>query len=170
MSFKIRRATPYDAPHLVSLINELAKYEHLLHQSRPDVDALAKHLAPDAQPRCGALVAVVQSGDGTGEQVVGMALYFFNYSTFLTRWGIFLEDLFVLPDYRGQGIGFALLKRLAQIAVKNECRRLDWNVLNWNELAIEFYHQIGAKPMTDWTTMRLSEDALKQLGSPEASN
>ena len=167
MAFHIRQATPNDAPHLVSLINALAEYEHLLDESHPDVDALAKHLAPDAQPGCKALVAVVQSADGIEEKVVGMALYFFNYSTFLTSWGIFLEDLFVLPDYREQGIGIALLKRLAQIAVKNGCRRLDWNVLNWNELAIEFYHQIGAKPMADWTTMRLSEDAMAQLASHE---
>lgn len=167
--FQIRQATPNDAPHLVRLINALAEYEHLLHESHPDVDALAKHLASDAQPKCEALLAVVKSEDGSSEEVVAMALYFFNYSTFLTRWGIFLEDLFVLPDSRGQGIGFALLKRLAQIAVKNGCRRLDWNVLNWNELAIDFYRQIGAKPMADWTTMRLSEDALAQLGSHGAS-
>jgi GNAT superfamily N-acetyltransferase len=170
MPFQIRQAVPNDAPHLVSLINALAEYEHLLHASHPDVDALAKHLAPDAQPGCEALLAVVKSEDGTSEVIVGMALYFFNYSTFLTKWGIFLEDLFVLPDYRGHGIGFALLKRLAQLAVKKGCRRLDWNVLDWNELAIDFYRQIGAKPLAEWTTMRLSEDALEQLGSHEAPN
>ncbi len=161
MSFHVRSATPDDAEDLVVLINALAAYEHLLHESHPDAVNLAKHLSPDAHPRCEALVAI----DDTSGKLVGMALYFFNYSTFLTKWGIFLVDLFVLPEYRGQGMGYALLKRLAQVAVKNNCRRLDWNVLDWNQLAIDFYRQIGAKPLADWTTMRLSEDALMQMGS-----
>ena len=164
MDFFLRPATPADAQALVGLIDALAEYEHLSHESHPDADALAKHLAPEATPKVEALVAIARSDDHSGEQVVGMALYFFNYSTFLTRWGIFLEDLFVLPAFRGKGIGFALLKRLAQVALENDCKRLDWNVLDWNQLAIDFYHQIGAVPLSDWTTMRLKEEALKKLG------
>ncbi len=163
--FHIRQATSEDAPRLVELINALAEYEHLSHESHPEVEALAKHLAPEAQPKCNALVAVL---DSTGE-IVGMALYFFNYSTFLTRWGIFLEDLFVLPEVREKGIGFALLKQLAKAAIEHGCQRLDWSVLDWNGLAINFYQQIGAKPMSDWTTMRLSGVALMRLGSDEVS-
>ena len=165
MSFHIRQATPEDAPHLVKLINALADYEHLSHESNPDVESLAKHLGPNAHPKCEALVAV----DASSQDVVGMALYFFNYSTFLTRWGIFLEDLFVMPNERGRGIGFALLKRLAQVAVDHDCERLDWNVLDWNQLAIKFYEQIGAKTLSEWKTMRLSGDALRHLASDEVS-
>ena len=161
MSFSIRQATPEDAKSLVVLINELATYEQLSHESQPDVEALQKHLAPDAQPRCEALVAVAADSGA----IVGMALYFYNYSTFLTRWGIFLEDLFVKPAYRGQGIGFGLLQALAQRAVEKGCKRLDWNVLDWNDLALDFYHQLGAEPMSDWTTMRLTGNALQRLGS-----
>lgn len=164
MNFHIRPATPADAPHLVRLIDALAEYEHLSEESHPDADALAKHLAPEATPRIEALVAVVDADDATDEQVVGMALYYFNYSTFLTRWGIFLEDLFVFSDYRGKGIGFALLRRLSRIALEHGCARVDWNVLDWNQLAIDFYHRIGARPLSDWNTMRLSGEALEKLG------
>ncbi len=163
MSFHIREATPADAERLTYLINALAGYEHLEHESNPDAEALARHLSPGAQPRCHALVA---EKDG---EVVGMALYFFNYSTFLTRWGIFLEDLFVLPDFRGTGIGFALLKALARVAVSHDCQRLDWNVLDWNQLAIDFYQKLGAEPLAGWTTMRLAGDALQQMGASEAA-
>ena len=163
MSYHIREATPEDAPHLVRLINALAEYEHLSHVSNPKVEEIAKHLAPQAQPRCAALLAI----DDSSDEAIGMALYFFNYSTFLTRWGIFLEDLFVDPQHRGKGVGFELLKRLAQVAVDYGCERLDWNVLDWNQLAIDFYKKIGAEPLAEWTTMRLSGDALRQLGSHE---
>lgn len=161
MPFTIRFAGPEDAETLCQLIRDLAEYEHLLHEAHPDAGALSRHLAPDATPRCHALLA---EEDG---KPVGMALYFFNYSTFLTRWGLFLEDLFVAPEYRGKGAGFALLKRLAQIAVQEGCERLDWNVLDWNAMAISFYEKLGAKPQDDWTTMRLSGNALHTLGAAE---
>lgn len=158
--FHIRTATPDDAPTLVKLINDLAAYEKLSHESHPDVEALAKHLAPNVNPRCEALLAVVDSDDEGSGEIVGMALYFYSYSTFLTKWSVFLEDLFVSPDYRGKGIGFALLRALAGVAVEKGCERLDWNVLNWNKLAIDFYEQLGAVPQSEWTTMRLSGEAL----------
>ena len=148
---------------MVELIRELADYENLLHEAHPNTEQLQKHLSVESNPRCEALVAV----DHDTGHIVGMALYFHNYSTFLTQWGLFLEDLFVKPAYRGQGIGFALLKRLAEIALDRGCMRLDWNVLDWNELAISFYKKIGAKQLSDWRTMRLTGDALVQLGSME---
>jgi len=154
----IRPAGPADAETLVSLILELAEYERLTHEAVPDAEALRKHLAPEAQPRCEALIA---EQDG---QPIGFALYFHNYSTFLTRWGIYLEDIYVKPAYRGKGTGFALLKRVAEIAVERGCRRLDWAVLDWNEPAIAFYRKLGARPMDDWTTMRLTGEALEKLG------
>ena len=163
MSFTLRDATPDDAAALVQLVLELADYEHLLSEARPNVEQLQKHLSPSANPRCEALVAI----DDTQGNIVGMALYFYSYSTFLTQWGLFLEDLFVQPAYRGKGIGFRLLKRLAAIALERDCKRLDWNVLDWNELAISFYKKIGAKQLTDWRTMRLTGDALVHLGSME---
>lgn len=161
MSFTIRQASPEDAPTLVALILELADYERLSDQARPQEEALAKHLSPQTNPRCEALIAE----DADSGQVAGMALYFCNYSTFLTQWGLFLEDLFVRPSFRGCGIGFALIQRLAELAVARGCERLDWNVLDWNDLAIDFYKQLGAEPLEEWTTMRLSGDALMRLGA-----
>jgi GNAT superfamily N-acetyltransferase len=95
---------------------------------------------------------------------VGFALFFHNYSTFLGRPGLYLEDLFVLPEHRGRGHGKALLRELARLAVQRGCGRLEWSVLNWNEPAIAFYRSLGAVPMTKWTVYRLSGDALARLG------
>lgn len=158
MPFTVRHAGPDDAEVLVSLILELAEYERMTDEAEPDADALRKHLAPDANPRCDALLA---EDDATGE-AVGFALFFQNYSTFLSRWGIYLEDLYVKPSFRGQGIGFALLKRVADVADERGCRRLEWSVLNWNQLAIDFYRRLGARSMDDWTTMRLTEFGLEK--------
>ena len=162
MTYHLRAAGPEDAERLAALILELADYERLRHEARPDAHALAAHLAPDARPRCEALLAEV---DG---EAVGFALYFPNYSTFLTRWGIYLEDLYVRPDWRGRGIGFALLRRVAQATVERGGRRLDWSVLDWNAPALDFYRRLGARPLDDWTTMRLAGDALRRLGTPPA--
>jgi GNAT superfamily N-acetyltransferase len=93
----------------------------------------------------------------------GFALFFHNYSTFLAQRGIYLEDLFVKPEFRGRGIGHALLVRLAQLAVERHCGRLEWAVLDWNESAIGFYQRLGAKPMVDWTVFRLTDQALARL-------
>lgn len=155
--FVIRRALPADAPTLCRLIDGLAEFERLSHESNPDARALASHLSPDANPRCDALVAE----DRASGRALGFALFFPNYSTFLTGWGIYLEDLFVEPEARGRGIGKALLAAVAREAVLRGARRLDWSVLTWNEGAIGFYQSIGAKPMDDWKTMRLSGEALR---------
>ncbi len=161
MPFTIRAAVPEDAPCIVDLINALARYERLEDKSHPDEGQLRKQLREDASPRIEALV-VHERGSG---KCIGFALYFHNYSTFLTNFGLFLEDLYVDPVYRGQGIGLALFKNLARIATQRGCRRLDWNVLDWNETAKTFYDKLGATPQSDWVTMRLQENQLTELVS-----
>ena len=156
----IRPAIPDDAETLVALIRELAEYEKLLHEAHPSVERLRQHLDADAQPGCEALVAETQEGEPAG-----FALYFFNYSTFLTRFGLYLEDLFVRPDHRGHGVGFRLLQRVAQAAADYGCERMDWAVLDWNQSAIDFYRQLGAKPLNDWTTMRLETEAIQSVAN-----
>ncbi len=161
MSFTLRPAGPDDAETLCRLIVELAEYVRLAHEAHPDADALRRHLAADALPRCEALLAE----DHVTGKAVGFALFFPNYSTFLTCWGLYLEDLYVQPASRGRGIGLALLQRVARIAVDRGCGRLDWSVLSWNELAIDFYRGLDAKAMDDWVRMRLEGEALRQLGT-----
>jgi len=158
MQFSIRTATPEDAKTLVELILELAAYEQLLDEAEPSVQLLREQLREDAQPRCEALLAETEEGDA-----VGFALFYRHYSTFLTNFGLYLEDVYVRPTYRGEGIGFALLQRVAQIAEERDCRRLDWAVLDWNESAIDFYHQLGAERLDEWTTMRLDEKQIEEV-------
>jgi len=159
----IRKATPDDAEVLQDLILELAAYERLLDEAEPSVELLREHLSEEALTGCEALLAETDSGTA-----VGFALFFHNYSTFLTNAGLYLEDLFVKPTYRGEGIGFALLQRCAEIAEARGCRRMDWAVLDWNEEAIEFYEDIGAEPLDDWTIMRLDEAGIEAVA--EASS
>jgi GNAT superfamily N-acetyltransferase len=128
----------------------------LLDQCVAREETLQEHLFGE-NPYCEVLIAEDASGPA------GFALYFFNYSTFLTAPGIYLEDLFVLPERRGAGVGRALLTRLAQIALERGCARLEWSVLDWNEPAIGFYRRLGARMMDEWTTCRLSGDALLAL-------
>ncbi len=152
----VRDATPADVPTLVRLIRALAEYERLGHEAEPDADRLREHLFGD-RPCAQALVAEVNGA------AVGFALYFTSYSTFLTRPGLYLEDLFVLPDHRGHGHGKALLIELARRAVARGCGRLEWAVLDWNEPAIRFYQSLGAKAMSEWTVNRVTGDALVWL-------
>jgi diamine N-acetyltransferase len=154
----IRKATPDDAETLQDLILELAAYEQLLDEAEPSVDLLREHLSEEALTGCEALIAETDSGTA-----VGFALFFHNYSTFLTNAGLYLEHLFVKPTYRGEGIGVALFRRLAEIAQDRGCRRMDWAVLDWNTEAIEFYDDLGAEPLDDWTMMRLDEDAIEDV-------
>lgn len=162
LGIRIRRAGPDDADVITALILELADYERLAHEAAPRVEALRRHLDAASNPRCEAFLA---EHELSGE-VVGFALYFLNYSTFLTRWGLYLEDLYVKPDFRGRGAGFGLFKRVAQVAVEYGCQRLDFSVLRWNDLALDFYRKLGAEVMSDWTEMRIAGKALQQLGKP----
>ncbi|WP_448602278.1 N-acetyltransferase family protein [Thermoleptolyngbya sp.] len=158
----LRLATPADAPALFELVLALAEYEKLTHEVVGSAERLAEHLGGD-RPLVEALLAEVD------QQTVGFALFFSNYSTFLTKPGIYLEDLFVRPAYRGQGIGKALLSSLAKLALERGCGRLEWNVLDWNEPAIAFYKRIGAKILPDWRTCRVTGEAIAQLASLDQS-
>lgn len=159
----IRAATPDDAPDLVRLINELADYEKLAHESQPDQAVLRAQLADHSRPRIEALVAVVD------DRTVGFALFFHSYSTFLTNFGMYLEDLYVEASRRGQGIGYALLMALVRLAAERGCQRLEWSVLDWNEPAIAFYRQLGAEPLGDWIKMRLDAEAIQRLAGNHPS-
>jgi GNAT superfamily N-acetyltransferase len=144
---RLRAAETTDVPVIFQLIGELADYERLRHQMVGDVNDLGRHLF--GEPRYAH--ALMADWDGAP---AGFALYFFNYSTFLCRPGLYLEDLFVRPAARGRGIGLALLTALEQRAREAGCGRLEWSVLDWNESAIEFYRRFGARPMQDWILYR----------------
>ena len=154
----IRQAGPDDAETLARLIVEFADYER--HEAAPDVAALRRHLASTASPGCAALLAEHEASG----QIIGFALYFQCYSTFLTRWGMYFEDLYVKPEFRGRGAGFGLLKRMAEIALESGYDCLDFSVLSWNERAIDFYRKLSAQDLPDRKWMRLSGEALEQLG------
>ncbi|MBH9553198.1 GNAT family N-acetyltransferase [Inhella gelatinilytica] len=154
----IRSATPADVPTLLALIRELAVFEKLEHLVQSDAALLTEHLF-GAQPVIEAVVAEVEG------KVVAFALFFRNYSTFLTKPGLYLEDLYVQPAHRGAGLGEALLRHLAQLAVARGYGRFEWSVLDWNEHAIRFYERMGAQLMHDWRICRVSGDALAQLGA-----
>ncbi len=154
----IRRATPADVPVIADLIRALAEYEKLAHCVVLDEAKLHSHLF-------GARIyAEVLLAEDAG-QVVGIAVFFHNYSTFRGAPGIYLEDLFVLPEFRGTGHGKALLAELAKIAVARGCARVEWSVLNWNSPAIDFYKSLGATAMNEWTVYRLTDDALARLAN-----
>jgi GNAT superfamily N-acetyltransferase len=144
---RLRAAETTDVPVIFQLIGELADYERLRHQMVGDVNDLGRHLF--GEPRYAH--ALMADWDGAP---AGFALYFFNYSTFLCRPGLYLEDLFVRQAARGRGIGLALLGALEQRAREAGCGRLEWSVLDWNESAIEFYRRFGARPMQDWILYR----------------
>ena len=155
----LRPATPADAATVHGLILDLAAYEKMSADVVATEADTRAALAGDAGPR---LQVVLAEEDGAA---VGFALFFPIYSTFRGNWGMYLEDLYVRPDFRGQGVGYALLQRVAQEAVQAGAQRLDWVVLDWNRLAIDFYERLGARPLSDWTTMRLTGDALQSLGT-----
>lgn len=155
----IRRVVPGDVPALVGLIFELAGYERAADQCHITVDRLRDSLFADSP----ALFAHVAEVDG---EVVGCALWFLNYSTWRGGHGIYLEDLYVRPGMRGRGLGKALLTALARECVEHGYHRLEWSVLDWNTPGIDFYKSLGAFPMDGWTTYRLTDDALRELGTP----
>jgi GNAT superfamily N-acetyltransferase len=153
MALKIERATEQDIPAIMRLVRQLAEYEKLAHDVvSSEVDFRRALFGP--QRNVEALIAFADSSP------VGFALYFYNFSTFLGKRGIYLEDLFVEPEYRGQGIGQALLRHLARIAKDEDCGRMEWSVLTWNQPSIDFYHRLDAVTLEDWRTFRLSGEAL----------
>jgi GNAT superfamily N-acetyltransferase len=154
----ISPATPADIPAILDFIRKLAEYEHLSHTVIATENDLQNHLFGPA-PAAEVLLAKIQ------DKPVGFALYFTTFSTFVGRPGIWLEDLFILPDFRHRGIGRALLRAVAAIAIGRNCGRLEWSVLDWNEPAIQLYKKLGAVPMSDWTTQRLTGDALLRLAN-----
>ncbi|WP_008315329.1 GNAT family N-acetyltransferase [Leptolyngbya sp. PCC 6406] len=154
----IAPATPADVPILFELVQALAAYEQLTHEVTGTAADLHQHLFGD-RPYAEAVVARL------GSTPVGFALFFHNFSTFLMRPGLYLEDLFVLPDYRGHGIGKALLGYLGQVAVTRGCGRLEWQVLDWNETAIAFYNRMGADIKTEWQLCRVTGSALTTLAT-----
>ena len=151
----IRPATAEDTRTICELIRALAEYERLSHEVVLDEGRMREHLF-GPQPFAEVLLAEEAGG------VVGFALFFPNFSTFLGRPGIYLEDIFVLPEHRGKGHGKALLRSIAQLAVERGCGRLEWAVLDWNEPAIAFYRSLGAKSMDEWTTFRLTGEELER--------
>ena len=154
----LRRAVRADVPEILRLIKALAEYEKLAQDVVATEAALAATLFGES-PAAEVLLAEEQG------RAVGFALFFQNYSTFLARPGIYLEDLFVEPQARGKGIGKALLRAVARLAVERGCGRFEWAVLDWNDPAIGFYKSLGARPMDDWTVMRVTGEALRRLGS-----
>lgn len=154
----IRAATRDDAELIHGLILEIAEYEKLRHEVVATVDLIREALFPEH----GLATAHALIGEVDGKPQ-GYALYFFNFSTFMGRAGLYIEDVFVRPAFRGRGLGKALLIALAEIARRRNCARMEWSVLDWNTPAIAFYKSLGARPMDEWTVFRLDEAALRRL-------
>jgi GNAT superfamily N-acetyltransferase len=152
----IRPAVAADVPTILRFIRSLAEYEKLLDSVVADEEKLRATLFGE-RPYAEVLIAT------WNDTPAGFALFFHNYSTFLAKPGIYLEDLFVDPEFRGKGLGKALLIHLAKLAVERDCGRLEWSVLDWNEPAIGFYKSLGATPMDEWTIFRVTGDALTRL-------
>ena len=157
-TIRIARATERDVPLILELIKGLAVYEKLAHELTATEAGLRETLF-GARPAADVIIAYA------GETPAGFALFFPNYSTFLGKPGLYLEDLFVVPEWRGHGLGLALMKQLAAIAVERGCGRFEWSVLDWNEPAIEFYKRLGARLMDGWSIVRVTGDALTRLAS-----
>jgi GNAT superfamily N-acetyltransferase len=159
--FRIEPATEADVPLVLGLIRALAEYERLAHEVVATEASLRQALFG---PRAVAEAIIAHAG----AEAVGLAVWFHNYSTFLGRPGLYLEDLFVMPQWRGRGLGRHMLAYLARVAVARGCGRLEWSVLNWNDPAIRFYQALGARAMDEWTVYRLAGDALERLASEGA--
>src|SRR5437868_3422587 len=159
----IRRAAPEDSHVILELIQALALYERLSDSCMATEEQIRRTLFGE-RPAAEVLLA------SDGGETAGFAVFFTNYSTFLAKPGIYLEDLFVKPHARGKGIGKALLRAIAQLAVERGCGRVEWSVLDWNTPAIRFYEALGAVAMNEWTVYRLTGEPLATLGRPESSH
>ncbi|GAC1643600.1 MAG: GNAT family N-acetyltransferase [Candidatus Dormibacteraceae bacterium] len=157
MTLAIRPGEKADVPVIAHLIRELARFEKLEHEVVMTEDLLARNLFG---PHRYAETVLAEDGG----KPIGFALFFHTFSTFLGKPGLYLEDLFVVPNQRGSGVGRALLRELARIALERDCGRLEWAVLNWNRDAIRFYERLGARPNSEWTVYRLAGEALTTLG------
>jgi len=158
----VRPAVREDTGQILAFIRELAEYEQLAHEAVADEAGLAQQLFGPT-PRAEVLIAEV---DGAA---AGFALFFHNFSTFVGKPGLYLEDLFVRPQYRSLGLGKRLMARLAKIALDRDCGRFEWSVLDWNTPAIDFYRRIGAVGMDEWTVQRVTGDALHALAAQDAA-
>lgn len=163
MTFRIEPARPQDAAILLSLIRGLAEYEKLSHLVVATEAQLREELFGE-RPVIEAVIGWEGAGDAA--EAVGFALFFYNFSTFLARRGLYLEDLFVVPAARGRGYGKALMLHLARLAVERGCGRIEWSVLDWNQPSIDFYQALGAQLLPDWRICRVTGDALIKLGQP----
>jgi GNAT superfamily N-acetyltransferase len=157
--FSIRPAIAADTSEILRLIRGLAEYEKLAHMA-VGTDALMREALFGARPSAEALVVE------RGGRAIGFAIYFTTFSTFLCKPGLYLEDLFVEPEHRGLGIGKAVLRQLAALAVERGCGRFEWRVLDWNEPSIRFYESLGAKLMPEWILVRMTEQSLALLAAP----
>jgi GNAT superfamily N-acetyltransferase len=153
----IRPATPADIPLVLKFIQDLAEYEKLAHEVEATEATLQATLFPEGGRPAAECILAFEGGEPAG-----FAVYFSTYSTFLARAGLYLEDLFVIPQKRGRGIGKALILHLAQLANSRGCGRMEWSVLDWNQPAIDFYEALGARRLTEWTTCRLTGDGLRR--------
>jgi len=153
----LRPATREDLDTIIELIRALAEYEREPEAVRLEREELGRHLFGE-RPRAEVILAETNAGESAG-----FALFFHNFSTWEGKPGLYLEDLFVRPEYRGQGYGKALLAELARLALERGCARLEWSVLDWNEPSIAFYKALGAKPMDEWTVYRVTGEALREL-------
>jgi len=160
----IRSAAPADVPLILGFIRGLADYEKLSHEVEATEEKLRATLFPPTGTTAAAECVLAFDDGGSGEDPAGFAIYFYTYSTFLAKPGLYLEDLFVWPEKRGRGFGKALILHLAKLANQRGCGRMEWSVLDWNSPAIAFYESLGAKRMTDWTICRLTGSELEKFG------
>ena len=156
MNFNIRKTTIQDSDLILTFIKELAAYEKLEHAVIGTIEDVKKTLFSD-QPKAHVLIAEVD------QEPAGFALFFYNYSTFLCRYGIYIEDVYVREKYRGHGIGKAFFTHICQIAIQENCGRVEWWCLDWNKPSVDFYLKLGAEPMTDWTVYRLNRPQIERI-------
>jgi GNAT superfamily N-acetyltransferase len=156
MSFTVSQIVPAEIPELLTLVRELARFERLEHEVQATVESLHDSFF-GPQPAAGALIA------RQGEELAGYAIYFFTFSSFAGRPGLWLDDVYVRPAFRRQGLGRALLARLAGLAAQRHCGRFEWSALRWNQNALQFYANLGARQLDEWVTFRMNEQAIKRL-------
>ena len=166
--YTLRPAVPADGPAIVGLITELAAFEQLSHLVETTAQRLHPHLFGDRPVAECLVVQVGEPSAGAPASLAAFALFFTNFSTFRCRPGLYLEDLYVQPAHRGVGLGQALLRALAGLALQRDCGRFEWSVLDWNANAIGFYQRMGAQVLPDWRICRVSGDALTAMGRGEA--